>query len=349
MSKTCEEEVARIKKRLEKMIKENEINPKLSIDMLNVLKNSSINLQILQNTRIGVVVNNLRKSSNNEELGTLAKNLLKAWKKLVSGDNDTKQQSANGSPNSTYDHDNSNQTPTSPPQTLQPQISQVATPSSESSTSSSFNFSNTNTNSLKSQSSQSKLLQSSPVKQQQQTRYQQPPLTITYTDTKDQVRLKSRELLVAALQLPVPIENARLMDPVAVAARCEDAIFNEFKNTDNKYKNRIRSRIANLKDSKNPQLRQNVMLGHISPDRLAVMTAEEMASDEMKKLREKYTKESIDDHQMATMTASSSSSLLKCRKCKSTKCGYNELQTRSSDEPMTVFAYCLDCGNRWKM
>jgi transcription elongation factor S-II len=347
MSKACEEEVARIKKRLEKMIKENEVNPKLSIDMLNVLKTSSINLQILQNTRIGVVVNNLRKSCNNEELGSLAKNLLKAWKKLVSGD-DTKQQSANGSPNSTYDHDNSNQTPTSPPQNLQAQTSQVATPSSESSTSSAFNFSNTNNlNTSKPQSSQSKLQQSSPIKQQQ-TRYQQP-LTITYSDTKDQIRIKSRELLAAALQLPVPIENARLLDPNAVAARCEDAIFNEFKNTDSKYKNRIRSRIANLKDSRNPQLRQNVILGHISPDRLAIMSAEEMASDEMKKLREKYTKESIDDHQMATMTASSSSSLLKCRKCKSTKCGYNELQTRSSDEPMTVFAYCLDCGNRWKM
>jgi transcription elongation factor S-II len=29
------------------------------------------------------------------------------------------------------------------------------------------------------------------------------------------------------------------------------------------------------------------------------MTAEEMASDEMKSLRERFTKESIDDHQMA--------------------------------------------------
>ena len=38
----------------------------------------------------------------------------------------------------------------------------------------------------------------------------------------------------------------------------------------------------------------------------------------------------------------------KCRKCKSTKCSYYGLQTRSSDEPMTIFVTCLDCSNRWK-
>ena len=37
-----------------------------------------------------------------------------------------------------------------------------------------------------------------------------------------------------------------------------------------------------------------------------------------------------------------------CGKCKSKKCTYYQLQTRSADEPMTTFVTCLDCSNRWK-
>ena len=37
-----------------------------------------------------------------------------------------------------------------------------------------------------------------------------------------------------------------------------------------------------------------------------------------------------------------------CRKCKSNKCSYYQLQTRSADEPMTTFVTCINCGNRWK-
>ena len=37
-----------------------------------------------------------------------------------------------------------------------------------------------------------------------------------------------------------------------------------------------------------------------------------------------------------------------CGKCKSKKCTYYQLQTRSADEPMTTFVTCLNCGKRWK-
>jgi transcription elongation factor S-II len=52
------------------------------------------------------------------------------------------------------------------------------------------------------------------------------------------------------------------------------AIYKELKDTGAKYCNRIRSRIANIKDSKNPNLRINVLLGRITPERLAILTAE---------------------------------------------------------------------------
>ena len=114
-----------------------------------------------------------------------------------------------------------------------------------------------------------------------------------------------------------------------------------------RYKNRIRSRIANLKDVKNPNLRTNFRIGAISAARLAVMTAEEMANDEIKQLREKFTKEAINDAQLATVQGTKTD-LLKCGKCKKRNCTYNQVQTRSADEPMTTFVLCNECGNRWK-
>ena len=56
-------------------------------------------------------------------------------------------------------------------------------------------------------------------------------------------------------------------------------IFQEFKSTDIKYKTRLRSRISNLKDQKNPDLRRNVLCGNISPHRIASMTAEVRRAD----------------------------------------------------------------------
>ena len=37
-----------------------------------------------------------------------------------------------------------------------------------------------------------------------------------------------------------------------------------------------------------------------------------------------------------------------CNGCKMRKCTYYELQTRSADEPATIFITCLDCGKRFK-
>lgn len=41
-----------------------------------------------------------------------------------------------------------------------------------------------------------------------------------------------------------------------------------------KYKNRVRSRISNLKDPKNPGLRKNVLAGTLALSRIASMSAE---------------------------------------------------------------------------
>lgn len=166
------------------------------------------------------------------------------------------------------------------------------------------------------------------------------------SNTTDAVRLKCREMLVGALRVDdEDFEGCGSVEEMA--EELEEAIFQEFRNTDMRYKNRVRSRIANLKDSKNPTLRINFLVGAIPASRLAVMTAEEMASDEMKNIREAFTKEAINDAQLATVQGTQTD-LLKCGKCRKRNCTYNQIQTRSADEPMTTFVLCNNCGNRWK-
>ncbi|KAG7477902.1 hypothetical protein MATL_G00074380 [Megalops atlanticus] len=124
-------------------------------------------------------------------------------------------------------------------------------------------------------------------------------------------------------------------------------IFREFRSTDAKYKSRLRSRISNLKDKKNPDLRRNVLCGSITPDRIASMTAEEMASAELKEIRQALTKELIREHQLSKVGGTETDMFI-CGKCKGKNCTYTQVQTRSADEPMTTFVLCNGCGNRWK-
>ncbi|KAJ7304248.1 hypothetical protein JRQ81_011787 [Phrynocephalus forsythii] len=72
-----------------------------------------------------------------------------------------------------------------------------------------------------------------------------------------------------------------------------------------------------------------------------------MASDELKELRNAMTQEAIREHQMAK-TGGTTTDLFQCGKCKKKNCTYNQVQTRSADEPMTTFVLCNECGNRWK-
>lgn len=88
-------------------------------------------------------------------------------------------------------------------------------------------------------------------------------------------------------------------DPHSLAVRIEAKLFEFHHSTNDKYRAAVRSRVFNLRDKKNLALRENVLTGAVSPEKFALMTAEDMASDEMKNMREKFTKAAILEHQMS--------------------------------------------------
>lgn len=284
-----------------------------AMDLLRALQNLNIDLFILTKTRVGMTVNELRKCSKDDDVIALSKNLIKNWKKLLTPV--TKESSSSSSSNN----------------------SKTPSKSSSSSSNSNNNSSHKKSDLKKEDKDKDRGNGSSKL---------QSSFPSSSNSIADAVRLKCREMLANAIKTDgEPPEGCPT--PEELAEELEDSIFLEFKNTDMRYKNRVRSRVANLKDSKNPTLRTNFIAGAISAQQLAKMTPEEMASDEMRKLREKFVKEAINDAQLATVQGTKTD-LLKCGKCKKRNCTYNQIQTRSADEPMTTFVLCNACGHRWK-
>jgi transcription elongation factor S-II len=114
------------------------------------------------------------------------------------------------------------------------------------------------------------------------------------------------------------------------------------------YFNKARSLYTNLdKNSyvKNTYLVSQIEEGKIEIEKIPFMNYQEMFPEHWKRLLdEKYKREKLlYEEKMEAMTDQ-----FKCGRCKSKKCTYYELQTRSADEAMTTFISCLNCGNRWK-
>jgi len=104
------------------------------------------------------------------------------------------------------------------------------------------------------------------------------------------------------------------------------------------YIDRLRSIYLNLK---NEDLLLQLKTKEITPQTLAFMTHQEMNQSHWKVLIEKKIKR---DSNKFTNKLQASTDMFTCRKCKSKRSTYVELQTRSADEPATIFVTCLDCG-----
>ncbi|CAG00039.1 unnamed protein product [Tetraodon nigroviridis] len=421
---TREEELVRIAKKLDKMVSRNTTDG--AMDLLRELKSFNMTLKLLQETRIGVSVNSIRKHCADEEVIALAKVLIKDWKRLLDAEKPAglkngldPARAAAASPGSSPPDTQNRRDSSSGRGSAKPSDDAQKRDRRESVDSKAGpppKRNSTGSKPERRESSDSKKSSSSPAKkltaerrESQGSRSSQPgppqrkpstdsserrpkadtpktPTTPTsptspggllppHLSTGESVRDKCIEMLAAALRtdndykefgtncdsMAAEIEDHILLPAVSRYQPSASTltsgldlldstlahIYQEIKATDMKYKNRVRSRISNLKDPKNPGLRKNVLAGTIALSRIASMSAEEMASDELKQLRNTLTQEAIREHQMAK-TGGTTTDLLQCGKCKKKNCTYNQVQTRSADEPMTTFVLCNECGNRWK-
>ena len=108
------------------------------------------------------------------------------------------------------------------------------------------------------------------------------------------------------------------------------------------YEDRFRSVYINIK---NPSIHTRLQTGELKAHEIGSLSHQELSPEKWETLiREKNMKEK----NKYTPTLQGNTDVFTCRKCKSNKCNYYQLQTRSADEPMTTYVTCVNCGNRWK-
>ncbi|NWI24561.1 TEANC protein, partial [Sula dactylatra] len=138
----------------------------------------------------------------------------------------------------------------------------------------------------------------------------------------------------------------------------EEHIFALHAQNDKKYRNCIRSKIANLKNPKSCHLKHNLFSGTLSPKAFAEMTVMEMASNELKQLRALYTQSSVQEHQLPQVINGTQTNKIKCRRCEKFNCTVTMIargtlflpgwvRNTNADEQMLTYVVCNECGEQW--
>tara|TARA_R110001606_G_scaffold3987_3_gene19000 strand:- start:759 stop:1145 length:387 start_codon:yes stop_codon:yes gene_type:complete len=114
----------------------------------------------------------------------------------------------------------------------------------------------------------------------------------------------------------------------------------------NIYKHKFLSIQKGLKD--NPELVNKIVQKKLKTNDVIDMRPEQLCPDGLyaeemelkihKDMRKEYLKREIKNQP----------GFFVCGRCKSNKTTYYQMQTRSADEPMTVFVSCLNCERNWK-
>ena len=107
------------------------------------------------------------------------------------------------------------------------------------------------------------------------------------------------------------------------------------------YLNKLRSVYLNLDD----ELISKIKINEIKGSTIGFLTHQELKPDKWDSL---ITAKSKKDKAYFETNIEAATDTFQCRKCKSNKCTYYQMQTRSADEPMTTFVTCINCNNRWK-
>ena len=94
-----------------------------------------------------------------------------------------------------------------------------------------------------------------------------------------------------------------------------------------------------------PHIVEQIQSNQLQAESIAFKTHQELRPELWTDAMEKKCKE---DSQKFEVNIEATTNSFTCYKCGSTKCSHYCLQTRSADEPITIFVTCINCGKKWK-
>lgn len=111
----------------------------------------------------------------------------------------------------------------------------------------------------------------------------------------------------------------------------------------------VRARILLLKEKSNLDLKVRIIMDELTIEDFVKASIEEL-SVKAKKLKDEAFKfvAGASQSDFALKNAEFKDGEFVCFKCQGRKIIVSQRQMRSADEPMTVFYFCADCGNRWR-
>jgi len=163
--------------------------------------------------------------------------------------------------------------------------------------------------------------------------------------TDDPKRNRVQQIIYEALGRPPPEAKITINE---LAVRIESAMYNRFKADPKEYNTKARAIKANLLDEKNPDINLSLFTERLAPEEMVNANEFDLASEVVKRQREAERQYAKDATRSDWNKNSGVSDLFQCGKCKQRKCKYYQLQTRSADEPMTTFVTCVNCGHKFR-
>jgi len=306
-------ELSRLRSALEKAT-----DASTKLDVLKALSAQTITLDDLAASKIGVIVSGLRNEEG--EMGTLAKSMVKKWKQMRKNATPVKSEGKKGN-----DLKNGGGTPTSA-------------------------AASTDNNKAK-----NKTVDDGAFLKQ-----------LTKDIGADRVKIFNvlkkaflKEYEQCEVLKSIKDETSREEYVKEKSLALEEAIDEEHNSViyNKDYLAKVQSLVFNIK--KNPALRSSVLEGKIPITKLVKMNPAEFASQEQIEKANRLKQEVQDASRLDWDTDNlnkindicgidTDDFLFTCGACKGTRTVSHQQQTRSADEPMTIFVTCLDCGKKWK-